>query len=135
MLAYLLILYVENYYHYVVKTGYNEGYRQLTMLEVFYGLIFNAMDGPVRYFQPVMVDKKAKKRGNQRNPGGRNLRRIQSLDGMDKVDAATPDDEAAPMDHREFPFSEGNAYPKFGVENSLAPSKAGGTSPRKLSGK
>jgi hypothetical protein len=133
MLTYLLILYVENYYHYVVNTDYNEGYRQLTILEVFYGLIFNAMDGPVRYFQPVMVDKKAKKRGNQRNQGGRNLRRTPSLKGMDKMDAATPDDEAAPMDHREFPFSEGNAYPKFSVEDSLAPSKAGGTSPRDIS--
>jgi len=126
-LMYAMIQYWENYYHFVVQTGYNEGYRQLTALEVFNGLVFNSMQNKEGNFKSIEIAKRAKKRG-PRSTGQRNLRRYDSLDGDEQ--AAADDDDIKMEDHKEFPFSHRYGYPKFGVEDSLAPSKAGGGTQR-----
>lgn len=126
-LTYVLILYGENYYYYVTRTDYNDGYRQLTAFEVFKGLIFNAMGKKslAANFQPVLVPKRAKKRGvGKRQATSRNLKRLDSAESGNEDQAA--EEEFANQDHKEFPFSERDAYPKLGVEDALAPSKDGG---------
>lgn len=123
-LMYFMIQYWENYYHFVVETSYNEGYQQLTALEVFYGLLFNSMRSDRNYFRPIILPKRAKKRGGRaRHATGKTLRRFDS-DLMD--DTTAEDEDIALEDHKEFPFSHRDGYPKFGVEDSLAPSKSGG---------
>jgi len=123
-LMYAMIQYWENYYHFVVQTSYNEGYRQLTILEVLNGLVFNSMQNKEGNFKSIEIRKRAKKRG-PRSGGQRNLRRFDSLDGGDEQ--AADDEDIQMEDHKEFPFSHRYGYPKFGVEDSLAPSKTGGT--------
>ena len=122
-LLYAMIQYLENYYHFVVQSSYNEGYRQLTALEVLYGLVFNSMQNKEGNFKSIEIAKRAKKRGPRSGPS-RALRRFESLDAEDEQ---ADDDDIAMEDHKEFPFSHRYGYPKFGVEDSLAPSKTGGT--------
>ena len=123
VLGYCMIQYLENYYHFVVRTSYNEGYQQLTILEVFYGLFFNSMKNPASKFRPIVVAKRAKKFGG----GGRrtrSARRVDSIDGEHELPENGED--IANEDHKEFPFSHRDGYPKLGVEDALAPSKTGG---------
>ena len=44
------------------------------------------------------------------------------LASPDDDDPATDGVEIEPRDHREFPFSERDEYPKFSVQEALAPS-------------
>lgn len=124
-LLYAMIQYWENYCHFVIQSSFNEGYQQLTAREVFNGLVFNSMQNREGNFKSIEIAKRAKKRG-PRNSGQRALRRFESLDAGDEQ-AAADDEDLAMEDHKEFPFSHRYGYPKFGVEDSLAPSKAGGT--------
>ena len=111
IVGYILIRYLDNYNFYVQKTEYNLGYKPMTLLEVFNALL-DKPEEPEVNFQPVLIDKKAK----------RNLQGLHAGDGDD-------DGEIINLDHREFPFSERDAYPKFTVEHALSPSQStkGGT--------
>ena len=123
IMGFVIILYLENYKHYVADTLYNEGYQPLTMLEVFKALVSKTGSGD-KYFEPILVTKRAKRRSNRRNP--RTLRRIQA----DSLGSTSNDDgENLLMDHKEFPFSDREAYPKFSVENALAPSSRNNGAP------
>ena len=117
IMGFLIILYLESYKHYVSDTVYNEGYQPLTLIEVFKALVSKTGSAD-KYFEPILVTKRAKKRSNRRNP--RTLRRIQS----DSPGATTTmdDGENILLDHKEFPFSDRDAYPKFTVDEALAPS-------------
>lgn len=126
-LMYVMIQYWENYNHFVLKRSYNEGYQQLTILEVLHGLLFDSTKSAPGNFKAIHVMKRAKKQGGRgRRAGVRSLRRMESLEGDESVEE--DDQDIALEDHKEFPFSHAEGYPKFGVEDSLAPSKAGGKS-------
>lgn len=102
--GYILLLYIENYLFYVHDTKYNLGYRPHSLQEIVNGLI-QQPDEKATSFYPILLEKKTK-----RKKGG-------SAD-----DSNNNEWDIEPVDHREFPFSERDAYPKFAVEHSLAPS-------------
>ncbi|EEC44253.1 predicted protein [Phaeodactylum tricornutum CCAP 1055/1] len=111
-LAYLLIQLHESYQHYVQSSVYNCGYKPLTFFEVFQALIFNTT-GRDRMFESISVAKQAKQRGN--------IRQHKQLADMDS-DRGEGGLVTHPPDHQEFPFSDRDAYPNFGVDDALAPS-------------
>jgi hypothetical protein len=111
-LAYLLIQLHESYQHYVQSSVYNCGYKPLTFFEVFQALIFNTT-GRDRMFESISVAKQAKQRGN--------VRQHKQLADMDS-DRGEGGLVTHPPDHQEFPFSDRDAYPNFGVDDALAPS-------------
>ena len=81
------------------------------------------MKNPASKFRPIVVAKRAKKFGG----GGRrtrSARRVDSIDGEHELPENGED--IANEDHKEFPFSHRDGYPKLGVEDALAPSKSGG---------
>ncbi|GAX12066.1 hypothetical protein FisN_8Lh168 [Fistulifera solaris] len=103
--GYIIILFIENYMHYIDGTKFNMGYRPHTLQEILNGLIGHA-SGAGGFFEPALVEKKTKrKRGYE----------CDAKDDKDEV-------EIEPLDHREFPFSDRDAYPKWSVEDALAPS-------------
>ena len=116
-LGYVLIKYIQSYQHFVSKRSFNFGYKPLTIMEVLNALL---TDGKKYSFNPVLILKRAKRRG-----GGRAMqyhsRRTDVSGDIDDTDA--DDGEIEALDHREFPFSDRDLYPKFGVEDALAPSK------------
>mmetsp|Transcript_40846 Transcript_40846/g.85005 ORF Transcript_40846/g.85005 Transcript_40846/m.85005 type:complete len:1211 (-) Transcript_40846:1229-4861(-) len=120
VMGFIIIMFLENYKHYVADTVYNGGYQQLTLLEVFKALV-SKTGSQEKFFEPILVTKRAKQRANRR--ATKTLRRIQADAAGNNTDEA---DE--PLDHREFPLSDREVYPKFSVEDALAPSskKAGG---------
>ena len=124
-MGYIIILYLENYKHYVAESAYNLGYRPLTIFEIMKGLLFisSSADGDFEYhFDPILVQKRTKKRRNK-NLAATKLRQLESKDGDGPN--AKGEAEIEPLDHREFPFSEREAYPKMSVEDALAPKKGG----------
>jgi hypothetical protein len=110
---YILILYSQNYYHYVIAPAYNFGYKPVTGPEIAKGL-FTGGEAPPN-FAPLLAEKKTKRRAHKST---QKLRRLNNYE----EDEAECDADLENLDHREFPFSEGDAYPKFGVEDALAPS-------------
>ena len=113
--GYIIILYVENYRRYVENNDFHFGYKPLTIFEVFKAVAFNKDKNNLResFFQSIDVEKKTKRR-----------------QGKHENDCDMSDDngDVVRMDHREFPFSDRDAYPKFSVEESIAPgSNKGGT--------
>jgi len=129
VMGFIIILCLENYKHYVSDATYNEGYQQLTLLEVFKALL-SKPGSRDRFFEPILVNKRAKRRANRR--GARNLRRIHGDANGFGVNA---DDEDEPLDHKEFPLSDREMYPKLDVENALAPSKSKGGGHTRLHGR
>jgi hypothetical protein len=114
-ITFILILYFQNYLHYVEENTYNLGFKPVTMFEIAKGLLFRGEAhesfAEMGYqLQAIMIQKKTKKRDEM---------------GREEKDSD-------PADHREFPFGERDAYPKFGVESALAPStkKGSGLCPR-----
>jgi hypothetical protein len=103
--GYIIILFIENYLHYIDGTKFNMGYRPHTLQEILNGLLGHA-SGAGGFFEPALVEKKTKRK------------RGYGYDGKDDKDEV----EIEPLDHREFPFSDRDAYPKWSVDDALAPS-------------
>jgi hypothetical protein len=110
---YIIMLFIENYFHYVLRRQFNFGYKPLTISEIGKGLINNGIAGSG--FQPLTAKKRSKQRSQKQ---AQKIRRMNSQNDDDGEDEG----EIEPMDNREFPFSERDAYPLFGVEDALAPS-------------
>ncbi|KAL7580121.1 hypothetical protein ACA910_012880 [Epithemia clementina (nom. ined.)] len=125
LMGFVIILYLENYKHYVADTLYNEGYQPLTFLEVFKALV-SKTGSDEKYFEPILVTKRAKKRNRRNN--SRTIRRIQADSPAPSL--GNDDAENVLLDHKEFPFSDREAYPKFTVEHALAPSSRRGSNTR-----
>ena len=107
--GYILLLFLENYHHYVESNKFNLGYQPLTLPEVAKGLLCQP-NPKGAWFEPLLVEKKTKrKRAGYGIPG-------EVADEENEL-------EIQPLDHREFPFSDRDAYPKLSVEDSLAPGK------------
>jgi C2 domain len=130
--GYILILYLENYRHYVESKDSHLGYKPVTIQEVLKALVLNQdvlnkQSDPI--FAPIAVEKRAKRR---RGAASQRLRRMGSKEEENTGTHPEDDDEdgsIAPLDHREFPFSDRDAYPKRCVEESLAPGSGKGTFP------
>lgn len=110
--GFMLIIFLENYKYYVADTTYNCGYQQLTLLEVFKALI-SKTGTTDKFFEPILVTKRAKKRSGSRRGAPRRLQG-ESTENQDDADG--------PVDHGEFPLSDANEDPKLLVEDALAPS-------------
>ena len=120
--GYILILYIENYLRFVEDKDFHLGYKPLTIMEVLQALILNGhpqSGKPEMFFQPANVQKLIRRRHGRPSP------RLRRLGSNEDIDASGPDEEndgeIKPLDHREFPFSERDAYPRFLVEDALAP--------------
>jgi hypothetical protein len=116
--GYILIIYVDNYKHYIDNKEFHFGYKPLTALEIFNALIMNSeISSNENSLQPLFVSKWTKRRRGYES---------QQLKRMGTGEEANDDNESGggelvPMDHREFPFSERTTYQKFCVEEALAP--------------
>lgn len=110
MIGYILMLFLENYLHFIESSKFNLGYKPLTMVEVMKGLFFVSSKRENK-FEPILVKKKAMKKSNEYMPRKMNV----LLDN----DGAEDDAEIKPLDHREFPFSERDTYPQLRVHQSL----------------
>ena len=133
VVGYILILYVENYWHFVENKDFHLGYKPLTIVEVFKALILNK-DGKYdkqMVFEPIAVEKRAKRRHG--NAAAQRPRRRSSNEETNLVDGAEDDGgDIVPMDHREFIFADRDAYPKFSVEDSIAPGSSKGTCEKQI---
>lgn len=115
-MGYFLILYIENYFHFVENKTFNLGYKPLTIAEVLTALLM-MNQGESRNKRLSLESIKVEKRAKRRGP---------SKEDVD-TDADIGDSgEIVPLDHREFPFADRDAYPKFSVEDSLAPGTSKG---------
>jgi hypothetical protein len=129
--GYVLILFLQNHQRYVAETKYNLGYRPLTLWEVARGFFFHFRpDAPS--FDTILLQKRTKKRKVKgKPPAVQRGKRNNSVESGNSASAneGDPDKEVEiePLDHREFPFSDRDAYPKFAVEDALAASKAKGS--------
>jgi hypothetical protein len=132
--GYVLILFLQNHQHYVTDTKYNLGYKPLTLWEVARGFFFHFQpDSP--NFDVILLQKRTKKRktkGKAAVQKGRRNNNVESINSSN-TNEGDPDKEVEiePLDHREFPFSDRDAYPKFAVEDALATSKAKGMGSRR----
>lgn len=111
---YIMILFAENYLHYVLGRPFNFGYTPLTASEITTGLLLNGLAGPS--FEPLTRKKRSKQRSQKQK-----IRRMNSMETNGNEEGEDEGD-IEPMDNREFPFSERDTYPLFGVEDALAPS-------------
>jgi hypothetical protein len=132
--GYVLILFLQNHQHYVTETKYNLGYKPLTLWEVARGFFFHfSPESP--NFDAIMLQKRTKKRKIKGKPAVQKGRRNNSTEFVNSSSNNEPDPEKEveiePLDHREFPFSDRDAYPKFTVEDALAASKAKGMGNRR----
>lgn len=107
--GFLLIQLFLNHQHYVQNDGYNLGYRPLTLWEIAKALLYRT-DRDFPCLEPAFIAKRTKQRKNKESSL---VLRKEQKDG---------DEQAFEYDHREFPFSERDTYPKFAVEDALAPS-------------
>jgi hypothetical protein len=107
---YIMMLFVENYFHYVLRRKFNLGYTPLTAPEIAQGLLKNGS------FEPLLANKRAKHRSQKA------AQRMRRMNSTEIEEGGEDEGEIENMDHREFPFSERDKYPKFGVEDALAPS-------------
>jgi hypothetical protein len=113
---YIMMLFAENYLHYVLGRPFNFGYTPLTATEITKGLLQDGIAGPS--FGPLTAKKRSKQRSQKQ--AQKSVRRMNSMESMDND--GEDEGEIVPMDNREFPFSERDTYPLFGVEDALAPS-------------
>lgn len=96
--GFLIYLLVENNMYFNGSEEGNLGYRALTIPEVFYGLVFDGKN-PKRKFNSILVKKRPR-------------RQVIGEDGK-IIDIEL-------QNHREFPFSERFAYPKFSAADAIA---------------
>lgn len=122
--GYLLILFLENHQHYVSDTSYNLGYKPLTLWEIAMGVIFH-FEPDETSFGAIMLQKRTKQR-RTKNLAAQRLRKLNSLESTWSDIDPEKEVEIQPLDHREFPFAEREAYPKFVVEDALAASGKSG---------
>ena len=108
-IGWLIYLLYENYRANNVAMAGHLGYRPLSIMEVFYGLVRDSK-GNKHHFKPSLVKKRPRK----------------SVMGED---GKLTDIEMA--NHREFPFSERFTYHKFAASDAIAASP----SKQKKSGK
>jgi hypothetical protein len=113
---YIMMLFAENYIHYVLGRPFNFGYKPLTAQEIAKGLFQNGLVGPS--FEPLLAKKRSKQRSQKQ---AQKVRRMNSMNSQTENEEEDEGD-IEPMDNREFPFSERDTYPLFGVEDALAPS-------------
>lgn len=123
--GYMILLFLDNYMHFNVSERFNLGYKPLSVREVFMGLIKDGKSNDPN-FEPLEVKKRAKKKA-QRNKQKQEQKEqgffaSWGLGSPDDLDPADDGVEVEPRDHREFPFSERDEYPKFSVQEALAPS-------------
>lgn len=117
--GYILLQFLNNYRHYVIKSEFNFGYKPLTIKELSKCLLQskpNRGTDPKRIcMQPMEVDKWTKRRAMDSK-----FKSVTEC-GEDEKIKLTDSKEIRPLDHREFPFSQRDAYPNFCVEDALAP--------------
>jgi hypothetical protein len=101
-IGWIIYMFVENYVNHCATSAGHLGYKPLTILEIFNGLIKDGRDKKFN-FKPILVKKRAR-------------RQVTTEDGK------TQDIELA--NHREFPFSERFEYHKFSASEAIAPSPA-----------
>ena len=135
--GYVILLFLDNYRHFNVSEKFTLGYKPLTVKEIFVGLIKDGKSEKPN-FQAIEVKKRAKKRATKnraQDPAKDDsyfgttfgsmspYTTFSSLMGLnteeEQMDGGM---EIEPRDHREFPFSERDEYPKFSVQEALAPS-------------
>jgi hypothetical protein len=105
--GFLLIQLILNHQYYVQGDGFNLGYRPLTLWEIGKALVYRT-DREFPCLEPAYIAKRTKQRKNK--------------DKASKKEQKDGEDQVTEYDHREFPFSERDTYPKFAVEDALAPS-------------
>jgi len=125
--GYILLLFLDNYVHFNTSERFTLSYKPLTIQEIFIGLVKDGKsDNP--NFNPVEVKKRAKKKISKNKKEAQaptdNLYATWSqFVGLSSEEEAVEEaGEIEPRDHREFPFSERDEYPKFAVQEALAPS-------------
>lgn len=101
-IGWIIYLFVENYINHCATTAGHLGYRPLTIIEVFYGLIRDGKDKKFN-FKPILVKKRPRKQ-------------VITEEGKQQ--------DIELMNHREFPFSERFEYHKFSASEAIAPSPA-----------
>ena len=129
--GYIILLFLDNYMHFNVSDRFTLGYKPLTVKEILMGLIKDGKSGNPN-FLPLTLKKRAKKKPTKNNKDkdgtkeaafNINWETLSTLVGMSPDEEPMEDGvEIEPRDHREFPFSERDEYPKFAVQEALAPS-------------
>lgn len=116
--GYLLILMLSNHRHFVLQQDYNVGYKPLTLWELMMGCLFHYRP-ECPSFNQIFLQKRTKQRRG-RSKMNQRLRRLGSLEGGENNENDPEKEvEIVPLDHREFPYSDRDAYPKFSVEDAL----------------
>jgi len=111
LVGYLILMFLVNYNKFVESDKYNLGYQATTIPEIFRGLVMaQSTDGS--WMKPLFMEKRVKKKHGYRTE--------------EEIAQTTNEVEIEPLDHREFPYSDREAYPKLSVEDSLAPGSAKG---------
>jgi hypothetical protein len=104
-IGWLIYLLYENYHQNNVAVAGHLGYKPLSIIEIFNGLVRDGK-GTKHHFKPILVKKRPRKQ-------------VLGEDGkMADIEMAN---------HREFPFSERYTYHKFAASDAIAagPAKAG----------
>jgi len=117
--GYLLILLVLNHQHFVQRTSYNLGYKPLTLLEIAKGFFLHYKPETPNFNQ-IFLQKRTKQR-RMKSKGAQQLRRLESDEGNENKEEV----EILPLDHREFPFADRDAYPKLSVEDAVVMNSKG----------
>jgi C2 domain len=128
--GYLILLFLDNYRHFNVSNKFTLGYKPLTVQEILMGLIRDGKSDTPN-FKPIEIKKRAKKKVSKKSDKAKepdnsyfgSFTTFGSLMGMGEEEEKMEEGiEIEPRDHREFPFSERDEYPKFAVQEALAPS-------------
>lgn len=120
--GFIIIVLMRSYLFFVEDSGYHLGYKPASIREVFMALaskrLLRESKNQQHFIEPLTVEKKTKKRRGQ----SRGLARLNSRDENETHNLPTddPEEHMKLVDHREFPFSDRDAYPKFAVEEALA---------------
>lgn len=126
--GYVLLQFLNNYRHYVIKDEFNFGYRPLMISELFRSLLQTkpnrGTDPKSICMRPMEVEKWTKRRAIDSK-----FKSVTEHGDDDKL-ILSDSKEIRPLDHREFPFSQRDAYPNFGVEDALAPGSTKGDAGR-----
>lgn len=120
--GYLILVLFNNYESFNRDPSRYLGFAPPTLQELLYALVSNTERETMR---PIMVTKKPAYVG-QRNV----LERQHS--GADYDVSDDFDGNIAPLDHREFPFSEKLEYPRFRPEDAIVPNKHSNVSKSKI---
>lgn len=91
--GFLIFLLLDGYFQHGTNTARNMGYSPVSLQEMLLALLSNSQS---RQLNPLLTEKVAK-----------------------ATESRETEDEAEPFDHREFPFSDRNAYKKPQIEAAL----------------